>query len=236
MNPRTTEHTPEDSQRAYARFAGFMYLVVLVVDVGGLLITSVIAGHGSFVDSSHRIMASELLYRVGLGFGLVGSLSTILLAVGLYVAVKPVDSNLALTALLFRVAEAVTGAVGIIFGFASLQIYLAANHANGFDANQLGALVDLFPGGTEVSAIFFSLGSTLFFYLFLKSNYIPRIMSLWGIFASIVYTTYWFVSLVLPQQASGAVTAVSSLPILIAELSTALWLLLAGIKVQPTKT
>jgi hypothetical protein len=227
-----TDRTADDSQRAYARFAGFMYLVVLVFDVAGLLIVSGIAGHGSVVDTAHRIMASELLYRVGLGCSLVGSLSTILLAIGLYVAVKPVDGNLAMTALLFRVAEAVTGAFGVIIGFAVLHTYLAANHANAFDANQLGALADLFPEGTQVAAIFFSLGSTLFFYLFLKSNYIPKIISVWGIFASLVYTTYWFVSLILPQDASGTITALSSLPILIAELSTGFWLLIAGIKVR----
>jgi hypothetical protein len=41
-------------------------------------------------------MASETLYRLGLCCSLVGRLSTILLAIGLYVAVKPVDGNLAL--------------------------------------------------------------------------------------------------------------------------------------------
>ena len=230
-----TDRTVDDSQRAYARFAGFMYLVVLVFDVVGVFIVSGIAGHGSFVDASHRIMASEELYRIGLACSLVGSLSTILLAVGLYIAVKPVDSNLALTALLFRVTEAATGAVGIIIGFAVLHIYLAANHANAFDAKQLGALADLFPGGPEVSAIFFSLGSTIFFYLFLKSNYIPKIVSVWGIFASLVYATYWLVSLILPQYASGTVTVLSSLPILVAELSTGFWLLILGIKAPKNK-
>ncbi len=138
-------------------------------------------------------------------------------------------------ALLFRVAEAATGAMGIIIGFTILQIHLAANHANAFDEKQLGALADLSSGvGTQVSAIFFSLGSTIFFYVFLKSNYIPKILSAWGVFASLVYTTVWFVSLILPQYQAPA-TTYGSLPILIAELSTGLWLLIVGIKVQPRK-
>ncbi len=228
-----TERSAERSQRAYARFAGLMYFVVLGFDIAGALIVSSIAGAGNFVETSQRIMASETLYRIGLCCSLVGSLSTILLAIGLYVAVKPVDGNLAMMALLFRVAEAAIGGVVIIIAFSVLQIHLAANHANAFDANQLGALADLSSGvGTEISAIFFSLGSTVFFSVFLKSRYIPRVLPAWGIFASLVYTAVWFVSLILPQYSATA-AAFGSLPILIAELSTGLWLLIVGIKVQP---
>jgi hypothetical protein len=226
-----TERIAENSQRAYARLAGFMYLVVLGFDIAGALIVSSIAGGGNFVETSHRIMASETLYRIGLCCSLAGSLSTILLAIGLYVAVKPADGNLAMTALLFRAAEAATGGMAIIIAFTVLQIHLAANHANAFDANQLGALADLSTGvATQVSAIFFCVGSTIFFYLFLKSKYIPRVLSAWGIFASLVYAVVWFVSLILPQYSATAV-AYGSLPILIAELSTGLWLLIRGIKI-----
>src|SRR5260221_5037668 len=104
---------------------------------------------------------------------------------------------------------------------------------NAFDANQLGTLANLSSGvGTEVSDLFFVLGSTISFSVFLKSNYIPRILSAWGVFASLVYTTVWFVSLILPQYSATA-AAYGSLPILIAELSTGFWLLMVGIKVQP---
>ena len=151
-----TDHSAENAQRAYARLAGGMYLLLLVVDIAGVLITSSVAGAGSFGDISQRILASETLYRIGLCCGLVGSLVTILLAIGLYVTVKPVDGNLALMALLFRVVEAAIGAIGTILAFNVLQIHLAASHANAFDANQLGALATFSSGvGTDVGAIFF---------------------------------------------------------------------------------
>jgi Domain of unknown function (DUF4386) len=230
---QVTQRNADNSQLAYARFAGLMYFLVLGFDVAGVLIASSIVGGGNFVEASHRIMASETLYRICLCCSLLGSLSTIPLAIGLYVAVKPADGNLAMMALLFRVAEAAIGATGIILAFSVLQIHLAANHANAFNANQLGALADLSSGvGTDVGAIFFSLGSTIFFFVFLKSHYIPRTLSAWGIFASLVYAAAWFVSLILPQYSAPA-TAYGSVPILIAELSTGLWLLIAGIKVQP---
>jgi Domain of unknown function (DUF4386) len=230
----------DNSQRAYARFAGFMYLFDFAFAVAGVVITSTITGNGSFLDTAHRIAASETLYRIGIVCGLVGNMSTILLAIGLYVTVKRVDENLAITALLFRVAESTIGGIVAVFGFVTLQIYLAANHANAFDTNQLGALADLssrtsmFPSGVAivVSVIFFCVGSAIFFSLFLRSAYIPRILAAWGVFASLLFLIAAVGSLIVPQS-SGLLLGIGSLPIGIAEVSTGLWLLMRGIKIQP---
>jgi hypothetical protein len=233
-----TEWNAEHAQRAYARLAGLMYFLVLGFDVAGALIGSSIGGGDNFVETSHRIMASETLSRIGHCCSLVGSLSTIPLAIGLYVAVKPFDRNLAMIALLFRVVESAIGALGIAVSFGVLQLYLGTNQASAFDANQLGALADLGArasgAATDISATFFSLGSTMFFFLFLRSNSIPRILSAWGIFASLVYAGVWFVSLILPQYAATVATY-GSVPILLAELSTGLWLLVRGIAIPPQK-
>jgi len=61
-----TDRSADKSQRAYARFAGLMYLIVLMLDIAGLVIVSSIGGAGSFVEVSHRIIASEQLYRISL--------------------------------------------------------------------------------------------------------------------------------------------------------------------------
>jgi hypothetical protein len=155
-----------DTQKTYARFAGIMYFFT-VFDVTGVVILSRISGNGTFLDAARSVAATETLYRIGLVCGLVGTMSTILLAVALYVTLKPVDGNLAMTALLFRLAESVLGGMVLVLGFATLQIYLDANHKAGFDANQLGALGDLVGRtsavGTNISVVFFSVGSTIFF-------------------------------------------------------------------------
>jgi hypothetical protein len=222
------------SQRAYARFAGLMYLFT-VFDVGGVVIVSRVSGSGRFLDAAHSVAAGETLYRIGLLFGLVGNLSTVLLAIGLYVALKPVDRNLAITALLFRVAESVIGAVVVVFGFATLQIYLEANHTSAFDANQMGALVDLLSHmsgtATNISVIFFSVGSTIFFYLFLRSAYIPRILAIWGLWGSLICMAAFLANLVLPQS-SELLIGVGGLPIGLAEPVVGLWLLTRGINMH----
>ena len=87
---------------------------------------------------------------------------------------------------------------------------------------------------TEIAAIFFSVGSTIFFYVFLRSTYIPKVMSAWGIFASLCYAALWFTRLVVPES-PALVVYLGSLPIPIAELSTGFWLLIKGIKTQSVR-
>jgi Domain of unknown function (DUF4386) len=109
------------SQSSYARFAGLMYFFT-AFDVTGVVILSRISGSGTLLDTAHSIAASETLYRIGLLCGLLGTLSTVLLAIGLYVTLKPADGNLAMTAPLFRLAESVIGGVAIVFSFAGAGI------------------------------------------------------------------------------------------------------------------
>lgn len=223
--------TAEATQSAYARAAGLLYLLVLAFDIAGVVVTYFVGGGGGFSDVAANVARLEWLYRAGLCLALLGALATIGLAMSLYVTLKPVDGNLAMTALLFRTAEAAIGGVGVAGSFAILQIYLQAGHAAGFNAGQLHELTRLDPLGaaTNVAATFFCVGSTIFFYVFLQTRYIPRILSAWGVFASLVYLAMWFSSLVAPDL-PGAVTLIGSLPILIAEVGAGLWLLIAGIK------
>lgn len=220
------------SQRAYARAAGLFYLLVLAFDIGGLAITSSVGGGAAFADAARNVAASEWLYRLGLCLALLGSMCTIPLAAGLYVTLRPADGNLALAALLFRSVEAAIGAVGVVGSFAVLQVYLAAQRGGAFSADQLHALVTTEPlaAATAVAALFFCVGSTLFFYVFTRTRYIPPLMSWWGVFASALYLAVWFTDLIAPA-APGVVALLGSIPILIAEVVTGLWLLIRGIKV-----
>jgi hypothetical protein len=219
----------------YARLAGVMYFFT-AFDLTGVVIISRITGAGTFLATAHTIAASETLYRIGIFFGLIGDLSTILLAIALYAILKPVDGILAMTALLFRVAESAIGGVVVVLGFANLQIYLDANSASALSANQLGVLADLMSrasaAGTDVSVVCFSIGSAIFFYLFLRSGYIPRALALWGLLGSLLCTIAFTGSLLAPQS-SDLLRGIGALPIGIAEPVVGLWLLIRGIRIAP---
>jgi NADH:ubiquinone oxidoreductase subunit K len=220
----------EKSQIGYARLAGFMFLFVIVADLLGMFITSHFIVPGNFAETAHKILASELLYRIGLSSGLVGSLCTVFLAMGLYVAVKPIDNHLALLALAFRLAEATIGGVLNIFGFTILKLYAGAEYSKAFDTNQLSVLVNLPSGGFNITAIFFGLGSIFYFYLFLQSNYIPKILSALGLVASVLVPIICFGSLISPDHAK--ILQFGWLPMAVAELSVGFLLLFKGVNLQ----
>jgi hypothetical protein len=224
----------EQSQIRYARLAGFMFLFVDVADASSLYITGRFQT-GNFAETAHRILGSELLYRIGLSSFLIGSLCTVFLAIGLYGALKPIDNNLAMLALLFRLVEAALFGVVSIFSFFVLKLYIAADSMDAFGANQLSVLVNLYSDlgatGFNIGAIFFSMGSILFFYLFLKSSYIPKLLSVLGLFGSVLVTVVCFASLVLPKYAGKLQFGWA--PLAIAEVLVGLWLLFKGVNVQP---
>lgn len=225
-----TSSDTDQSQIRYARLAGFMYLFVTAVDLLGMFITGRFRVPGNFAETAHRIVESELLYRFGLSAGLIGSVCTVFLAMGLYGAVKPLNSNLALLALVFRLAEATLGGAQSILGFAVLKLYVSADSMKAFDANQLAVLASLPSGLWNISAIFFGVGSILFFYLFLKSAYIPKVLSVLGLFASVLVPIICLAPLLLPRPPQAL--QFGWIPMLVAETSTGLWLLFKGVNVR----
>lgn len=214
-----------------------MYLFTYVVPVTGWIITGRLEVPGNFAETAHRIMGAELLYRFGLSCQLITSLCCIFLAMGLYVTVKPVNSNIALFGLLFRLAENVLNAASVILMFVTLKLYLGAESADAFDARRLSVLMDLYSAAKAsafyVSMTFLGMGSILFFYLFLKSNYIPKALSALGLFASVPFTIVSFVYLLWPQYEKRL--QLGWLPMAAAEISVGLWLLIKGVNLQARK-
>ncbi len=221
----------QTSQIAFARAAGFMFLFVDLADTVGISITGRFYA-GTFAETAHQIVGAELLYRIGQSSLLVGSLATVLLAMGLYVAVKPIDKNLALLALLFRLVEATIFGVTNFIGFALLKIYTSVDLSNAFNAKQLSALLSLNSGGTKgpafnIAGLFFSIGSILFFYLFVRSNYIPKFVSTLGLLGSVLVTITCFAYLIWPQPPGWLQFGWA--PVAVGEILAGLWLLIKGL-------
>jgi hypothetical protein len=191
------------SQRAWARVAGLMYWAVLVVDLTGM----------------------QLRSPAGRSLMLAGSALTVPLALGLYFAVRPTQHALAASALGFRLAEAALGLLSTIAGFGSVKAALSHSVFG-------TALLELarWDDTTAFAAFVFTIGSTIFFYLFVKSGYIPRVLAWWGLFASVVAMGACLAHLLRP--AFPAMTMYAWLPMLLAETSTGLWLLIKSVDVK----
>jgi len=228
------DSSTERTQRIYARVAGFMYLWLIIADLVGLLTISHIVGSGTFAETTKRVVASEHLYRVALSSELIESVSAVLLAFALYVTLKPVDKLLAQIAMYWRLGESFIGGVMSIFSFLTLRLYSPSQSVGALGTDQSQALVGLTRHAAsvayDISAIFFSVGSTLFFYLFFKSRYIPRILSAFGVCASVIVAIICFGSLIFPEHASTL--QYGWVPIAIAETITGIWLMIFAVRTQ----
>ena len=144
-----------------------------------------------------KILWIAFAFRMGIAGGVIVLVADAVVAWALYIFLKPVNKSLSLLAAWFRLMYAA------IFGITQLNLVFAlllltgADYLTVFETDQLHALAQIFilahVYGYFIAMIFFSLGSTVFSYLFLKSNYIPRILAAWGVFASVVLLIGTFV-------------------------------------------
>lgn len=232
MMDRTT--TDEQSQVFYARVAGFVYLLLIALYMSGDFIVSGILGDGDFAAAAQSVAASERLYRVALVLQLITTVSTVVLAYALYITVRPVNERLAQMAMFWRLGESFIGSAVVALGFVKLRIYVAANAGGIPGLDQWQALMVLARSagstGFNFSTLFFGVGSIVFFHLFLKAGYLPKVQSVFGIFASVLVVLTSLSGLVLPEH--GDIIQFGWVPMFISEIVTGFWLLFRGIRVH----
>ena len=202
LSATTTLHSEHNLQRRWARVAGLMFWVVLVVDIAG----------------------TQLHSSLGRSLALTGSLCTVPLALGLFYSLRPVQTVLAASALSFRLVEAALGLTSTLAGYAGLRASLQKT-TFGAALLRLAAWND----ATMFAAFVFTLGSSVFFYLFVKSGYIPRALAWLGLVASVLAFAACLTHLFRP--AFPAMTMYAWTPMLLAETSTGLWLLLRPLRI-----
>ena len=193
----------DPTQRAWARLAGALFLGAIVIALGGGAVLSHIAGNGTFLETAARIAASERLYRAALSSVVVVTLSSALLAFALYATLKPVNSLLAQLAMIFSLGDSFLALVVRMCGFVRLHLYLAAQSGGtgAINAEAFNDLMRRISGVTEnIGGIAFGMGMCLFFWLFFKSRYIPRPLSMLGLVASAIWTIVYFAGLVFPEN------------------------------------
>lgn len=163
-------HTEEASQRKAAKVAGFIFLFI---PIGWILnwtfLDSKLIVAGNVPAAVNNIMANELLFRIGITNELIFCISGVVLAFALYIILKPINKNLALLALFFKLMEAIIGAVMVLVAFFALQMLNGKANLTVFNPEQLQDIVGLFltvrSTGSTISMVFLSLNLIVFLYL-----------------------------------------------------------------------
>ena len=231
-----TNHNAEELQLNYARVAGFMYLLIIIIGVlNGIFIDSELIVSGNKAATANNILANDFLFRTGIASILILYVSVVILAWALYVILKTVNKNLALLAMLLRSGEAILGGATVLISFIVLLLLNAEDYSTIFEKEQLQALAGLFLNVRDVSIdivlIFVGIGGTIFCYLFFKSSYIPRILALWGIFTYMSMLLLALINILFPNRPEMMETVLFTLGALF-ELLIGFWLLFKGVNFQ----
>jgi hypothetical protein len=99
-------HEVETSPQVYARIGGVLYLIIIVAGIfGELFVRNTLVVSGDPTATANNIMASPLLWRVGIASDLMEHVCDVALMLIFYVLLRPVNRNLALLAVLFNLIQ-----------------------------------------------------------------------------------------------------------------------------------
>ena len=219
-----------------ARVAGAMYVFTIIL---GILYMSFIDTRlvvpGDATMTANNILANELLFRIGVAGDLILFACVVVLSLGLYLVLREVHRGLALLALLWRLTEAIIGVVAVLV--ASTALMFLSGDLAAFEQDQLHTMVGLSLNlravGVNIAILFCSLGSIVYFSLFLKSRYVHKLWSMWGLVAYTLLLIYSFAVMIVPDHAENVILqVVCYLPGALFELIFGLRLLFRGVNVE----
>jgi len=229
------DQTVETSPQVYARIGGVLYLIIIVAGLfGELFVRDTLIVSGDATATANNIMASQLLWRIGIAGDLIMHVCDVPLMLVFYVLLRPVNKHLALLAVLFTLIQTAVLVASKLSLLVALFLLGSAEYLKAFEPHQRHALtylaVKLDGYGFGVGLIFFGCACLVLGYLILRSGYLPKMLGVLMQIAGVCYLTNSFALLLAPTFANMIFPAIL-VPAFIGELSLCLWLLVKGVNV-----
>src|SRR5256885_2040824 len=224
----------DNSQRTAAKVAGIAGLLAFALVVFGnyVLLEPLIVPRNA-ADTARNILAHETQFRLALICFITYGIGAIVLLSALYVIFEPVNRGLALAGALFRLVFAILWLIAPLNSLTALRLLGDASYLKVFEPERLQALARVQLAGSfddyYVGLPFFGLAATVCAWLWLKSNYIPRGLSIFGVIASAWCVLCAFIFLIFPSFNKIVNDYWFDSPMAIFELILSFWLLFKGI-------
>ena len=214
-----------------ARVAGVLYIASAVGVVRLVYVPARLFVTGNAAATANNIAAHETLFRWGMVSEVLGGAIWLFVPLALYQLFKNVDRPLAiLTVILGSVMQAPTYFFNSATDGAALLFVRGPDYLSAFTKPQRDALAMVFlrvHHQLDLANMFFA-GAWLipFGLLVYRSRFIPRVLGVWLMLASIPYFALCFGGILRPGV-EDFVFAYGQ-PLMFAEVATMLWLAIAG--------
>ncbi len=221
----------------YARIGGVLYLFIIVAALfGESFVRGSLIVSGDAEATASKIMGSETLFRAGLVVEMLTCACDVVLAMILYVLLRPVNRNLALLGAFFRLTFVALYGVAKLFEIAALILLNNTGSLSAFDPPQLHALayaaLKVHNSGYGASLLFFGFFCLCAGYLIRESRYLPKLIGTLLFIAGLGYAIYSLAQMLSPAFAGDYLFPWLLLPGFFAELGLTLWLLIKGIDAE----
>jgi len=225
----------DNSQRTAAKVAGVAGLLTFALVVfGNYILLEPLIVPGNAVDTARNILAHETQFRTALTCFIAYGIGSVVLLSALYVILAPVNRGLAFAGALFRLVFAMLWLIAPLNSLAALRLLGDISYLKVFEPERLQALARVQLAGSfddyYVGLPFFGLAATICAWLWLKSKYIPRGLSIFGVIASAWCVLCAFLYLVFPNFNKIVNDYIFDSPMAIFELIVSVWLLFKGLK------
>jgi len=225
----------DNSQRTAAKVAGWSGLLIFAIVVfGNYVLLNPLIVSGNVAATAQNIAQHQTQVRVTAVCFLTYSLGVIVLLTALYVILKPINPGLALIGALFRLAFALLWLLAPLNLLGALRLLSNASYLQVFEPDRLQAMARLHIGANfdayYVGLPFFGLAATVCAWLWLKSNYIPRGLSIFGVIASAWCVLCAFIFLIFPHFNKIVNDYIFDSPMALFELVVSFWLLFKGLR------
>jgi hypothetical protein len=227
-----TSRTVKTSPLAYARIAGFLYLLFIpLASFGFPYGPSHLFVPGDAARTANNIMASESLFRLSIVINLLGAILNVFVVLALYRLLKPVNKNVAALMVVFVLLSTPIGMLNELNHVAVLLLLSGATDLTPFTASQLQTLVPLFHElhqyGLSIDKVFWGLWLFPMGYLVFKSDFLPRILGILLMIGCFGWLSEFFTAFFLPNDEVkiGMFTAWG-------EVLFPLWLLIKGVNAE----
>lgn len=235
-----TETAAVRSPQPYARVCGALYLYIIAAGMfAELAVRSKLVVAGDAAATAANILANEALFRLGFSAELLHLAFDALIAALLWTLLRPVDRTLALVAAFTRLACDIVLAVASLAHFAALRLLQGADYLPGLDeaGRQSLALLALrlHGDGYSISLVFFAFTCLALGVLVARSGFLPEWIGRLLFVAGLCYLVMSFAHFLAPEL-GGRLFPVLFVPILAAEASFTLWLLIRGVDEEKWQT
>ena len=230
-----TINSIDHSQQKAVKVAGFTLIFsIAIVIISNYSVTFRYIIPGNVSETAGNIIEYETMFRINVVSNLIYIVTLIFMLTSFYVILKPVNKNLALTAVFIRFVYALVWTLMTINILGAIRLLGDAPYLSVFELDQLQTMARLQLSNSwdayYVGLPFWGVTSFIISWLLFNSRYIPRALSIFGIISSVWCVCCGFAYLIYPDYGKIIHIGLFDVPLTIFEIILGFWLLIKGIK------